>query len=104
MALPPIPPEDLPPPGDPFDIGPPPPPDPLLVPPQTPAGEKMVPREKPEPDEKRKALVEALSDMVKQAKNHWEKVFKRMERDMKFAAGVQWDEDPKVTIYGDLAE
>jgi hypothetical protein len=101
-SVPTIPPDMLPPPGDPFDIGPPPPPDPLLVPPETQG--PMLNREKPEPDEKRKALVTSLTDMVKQAKSHWEKVFKRMERDQRFAAGVQWDEDPKISIYNDVQD
>src|SRR4030095_4950334 len=99
MAIPPVPPDQLPPPGSPFDVGPPPEPDPLLVPPQNEG--PVLNREKPEPDEKRKALVNALADMIKQGKNHWEKVFKRMEKDMRFASGIQWDEDPKVSIYGD---
>src|SRR5262245_34099441 len=102
MALPPIPTDQLPPPADPFDVGPPPAPEPLLVPPET--SGPIVDRETPEPDAKRKALVDALTDMVKQAKNHWEKTFKKMERDQKFASGIQWDEDPKISIYGDTVE
>lgn len=102
MAIPPVPPDQLPPPGSPFDVGPPPEPDPLLVPPQNEG--PVLNREKPEPDEKRKALVNAIADMVKQGKNHWEKVFKRMEKDMRFASGIQWDEDPKVSIYGDTVD
>lgn len=101
-SVPPVPPDQLPPPGDPFDIGPPPAPDPLLTPPQTTG--PVVDRERPEPDEKRKALVNAIADMVKQAKTHWDKTFKKMEKDQKFASGVQWDEDPKISIYGDTVE
>src|SRR5262245_46165293 len=103
MAPPPIlPPTDVPGPDDPFYPGPPPAPDPLLTPPET--SGPVVSREKPEPDDKRKNLVNALADMVKQGKNHWEKVFKRMEKDQKFASGIQWDEDPKISIYGDSVE
>jgi hypothetical protein len=89
---------------DPFGIGPPPEPHPLLVPPQTPPGQKMMDRDPPEPPEHRKALVTSMQDMVKQAKTYWDKPFRRMETDQKFAAGLQWNEDPKVSIYGDLAE
>jgi hypothetical protein len=93
-----------PPPGSLFDPGPPPPLDPVLAAPLTPPGEKILDREKPDPPERRKALVDAMTDMVKQAKNHWDKVFKRMEADQRFAAGVQWKEDPKVSVYNDIAD
>src|SRR4029077_4055322 len=77
-------------------------PEPLLdTPLQTPPGQKMVPREAPEPDEKRKALVDSMTNMVKQAKTFWEPTFKKMAKDQKFAEGIQWNEDPKVTVYGD---
>lgn len=68
----------------------------------TPPGEDVIPRERPEPDEKRKRLVNAFSDMVKHAKTHWEKTFKQMGADQKFAAGKQWPEDPKQSAYNDL--
>ena len=42
--------------------------------------------------------------MVKQAKNHWDKTFRQMEKDQKFAAGNQWPEDPKISIYNDIVE
>jgi len=90
-------------PADPFGLSPP-EPEPLLEPPLTPPGEDMVPREKPEPDDKRKALVDAMTDMVKQAKTFWEKPFKKMLADQKFAAGMQWGEDPKVSIYNDSSD
>ena len=98
MALPPV---ELPP-G--FDPGPPPEPDFVLQPPETPAGQNMAVRDKPEPEPRRKALVGALSDMVKQAKTHWDKTFKQMEKDQKFAAGNQWTEDPKISIYNDVTD
>src|SRR5262245_60502116 len=47
--------------------------DPVLEPPVTPAGENVVSRETPEPPERRKALVDALTDMVKNAKSYWDK-------------------------------
>jgi hypothetical protein len=98
MALPPI--GATPPPGSPFDVGPPPEPHPLLVPPET-QGD-VVSRETPEPDEKRKALVDSVTDMIKQAKTFWDKTFRQMEKDQKFAAGLQWNEDPKLSVYGDV--
>ena len=45
-----------------------------------------------------------MTDMVKQAKTHWDKTFKQMEKDQKFAAGAQWHEDPKVSIYNDVVD
>ena len=93
------------PPLDPFDPGPPPAVDPVLDimnNPRDPSA-KITDRETPDPEPKRKALVGALTDMVKQAKSHWDKVFRQMEKDQKFAAGAQWPEDPKVTIYNDIA-
>ena len=68
----------------------------------TPPDQQVIPRDRPEPTERRRALVSSLAGMVKQGKNHWEKVFRRMEDDQKFIAGNQWPEDPKVTIYSDL--
>jgi hypothetical protein len=67
----------------------------------TPAGEDTMPRDKPEPDERRKRLVTALSDMVKKAKSHWEPTFRKMERNQKFAAGQQWPEEPKKDAFND---
>lgn len=94
MAIPPfVPPDD-----DPLAE---PPMDPVLAPPQTPIGEPVVDREKPEPDERRKKLVDALSNMVKQAKTFWDKPFKQMEKDQRFAAGNQWHEDPRASVYND---
>lgn len=81
-----------------------PPQDPVLAPSPLAPGEKIIERDKPEPDPKRKALCGALTDMVKQAKNHWEKTYKQMEKDQKFAAGAQWNEDPKTSIYNDVVE
>jgi hypothetical protein len=68
----------------------------------TPEGEKVMPRERPEPDERRKHLVGSLSDMIKQAKSHWQKTFRKMEDDQKFCAGAQWPEDPKKMAFNDV--
>jgi hypothetical protein len=67
----------------------------------TPDGQQMMRRDPPEPDERRKRLVTAFADMVKYAKNHWDKTFKQMEDDQRFAAGRQWPEDPKKSAYND---
>ena len=101
MALPPI--DDMLPSDDPLA---PPPVDPLIAVAQNPRdpSEQILERDKPEPDPKRKALVGALTDMVKQGKNHWDKVFRQMEKDQKFAAGAQWPEDPKISVFNDLAD
>jgi hypothetical protein len=64
----------------------------------------MVSRDKPEPSERRKNLVNAMTDMVKQAKSFWDKPFRRMVADQKFAAGLQWNEDPKISIYNDVVD
>jgi hypothetical protein len=80
----------------------PPPQEPLLEPAQTEG--PVVSRETPEPDERRKNLVNALTDMVKQGKRFWDKPFKRMFEDQRFASGLQWNEDPKVTIYNDIVD
>ena len=101
MALPPM---ELPPPGHPLDPGPPPAPEPLLNVPQKDPNVSLTERDKPEPEPRRKALVSSLTDMVKQAKNHWDKTFKQMEKDQKFCAGNQWPEDPKISIYNDIVE
>jgi hypothetical protein len=94
----------LPPPEAPLvDIGPPPEPHPLLTPPETPPGQPMLNREVPEPDAKRKALVDAMTGMVKHGKNFWQKTFDQMEKDQKFAAGAQWPEDPKKQLFDDVA-
>jgi len=70
----------------------------------TPEGQDMLQRERPEPDERRKKLVSAMADMVKQGKTHWDKTFRQMEDDQKFCAGKQWPEDPKKLAYNDLYE
>jgi len=67
----------------------------------TPPGEDVMKRERPEPDERRKHLVGSLVDMIKQAKNHWSKTFRKMEDDQRFCAGQQWPEDPKKLAYND---
>jgi hypothetical protein len=103
MALPPL---DLPPPGSEFDPGPPPEMDPVLaaVNSDRDRTKNLTPRDPPDPEPRRKALVGALSDMVKQGKNHWDKIFRQMEKDQKFAAGVQWPEDPKKAVFNDIVE
>jgi hypothetical protein len=68
----------------------------------TPDGESVMKRERPEPDERRKRLVTAFTDMVKQAKSHWETTFRKMEEDQKFVTGQQWPEDPKKLVYNDV--
>jgi hypothetical protein len=73
----------------------------FLQPPQPPQTDKRMSREKPEIDDKRKALVASFCDMVKQAKGHWDKVFRQMEKDQKFAAGKQWPEETKVAAFND---
>lgn len=78
--------------------------DPLTAPPSTPPGEKVVSREKPDPEPRRKALVDQLIDKIKQAKTFWGPIFKGMERDQKFVAGKQWNEDPKVSVYNDTLD
>jgi hypothetical protein len=90
----------LPPPETPLvDIGPPPEPHPLLVPPSTPPGTPVLNRDPPEPDAKRKALVDAMTSMIKHGKTFWDKTFKQMEADQRFAAGAQWPEDPKISVF-----
>ena len=71
----------------------------------TPPGEKVIPREADrELSERRKHLVTAFTDMVKQAKSHWDKTFRKMEDNQKFAAGVQWPDDPKKGAYNDIVD
>jgi hypothetical protein len=70
----------------------------------TPEGEKVMERERPEPTPQRKALVTSLSAMVSNAKKHWDKDFKRMEADQRFAAGEQWREERKAELFNDDAD
>jgi hypothetical protein len=42
-----------------------------------------------------------MANMVKQAKTFWDPTFRQMEKDQKFAAGNQWSEEPKISVYGD---
>jgi hypothetical protein len=63
--------------------------------------EKIVDREPPEPDEKRKELVEKWASRVRKAKTKWESVFKKMVRDQKFCAGRQWPEETKADAFND---
>jgi len=67
----------------------------------TPEGEKVVDRDNPEPTEQRKALVDSLSKMVKEAKAHWDKTFKDMEKDQRFCAGEQWPSETKAAAFND---
>jgi len=66
-----------------------------------PEGEKIVERDMPEPTEQRRALVESLTKMVKEAKAHWDKTFKDMEKDQKFCAGEQWPSETKALAFND---
>lgn len=56
----------------------------------TASAEPLMERDAPEPDAARSALVQRWLDDVKCARKHWEKDFKRMRRNMKFAGGKQW--------------
>jgi len=67
-------------------------------------GDKVMDRDAPEPPEQRAALVESLSRMVKDAKSYWDKEFKQMEKDQKFAAGDQWPSDTKAAIFNDAMD
>jgi len=67
----------------------------------TPEGEKVVDRDNPEPTEQRKALVDSLNKMVKEAKAHWDKTFKDMEKDQRFCAGEQWPSETKAAAFND---
>jgi hypothetical protein len=67
----------------------------------TPEGQPLIPRDRPDPDPRRKRLVGAWTDMVKYAKSHWEKTFRKMDEDQRFAAGEQWPEEPKKSAYAD---
>lgn len=62
---------------------------------------KMVPREEPDPAQSRKALVTAMSAMVREAKRHWEKAHKKMEKDARFCAGEQWPSETKAAYFND---
>jgi hypothetical protein len=64
-------------------------------------GEKVVERDKPEPTPQRKALVDSLQKMVKNAKDHWEKTFKQIEKDQRFCAGEQWPSETKSSLFND---
>lgn len=75
----------------------------LQQPPLNP-GEKVLKREYEEPPEARKALVTSLQDMIKQAKSFWDKPFRRMERDQKFAYGQQWQEESKTGAFNDAPD
>jgi len=66
-----------------------------------PEGEKVLDRDPPEPTEQRKALVDSLTKMVKEAKTHWDKTFKQMEKDQRFCAGDQWPSETKAAVFND---
>ncbi len=63
--------------------------------------EDIVSRDPPEPDEKRKQLVEKFTSRVKEARSYWQPVFRRMIRDQKFCAGSQWPEETKSAAFND---
>lgn len=69
-----------------------------------PSQEDVIPRDTPNPPEARKRLVKAVNDMVLQAKSHWDKDYRRMERDQRFAAGHQWPEETKSDVFNDAAD
>lgn len=56
--------------------------------PEQPASD--VQREEPETDEATLALITQWQGRIEKAKGHWDKAFKRMTDDMKFASGDQW--------------
>jgi hypothetical protein len=62
---------------------------------------KVTPRERPEVDPKRKALVTTMTAMIRQAKTHWDKIYRRMEMHQKFAAGLQWPQETKIEAFND---
>jgi hypothetical protein len=64
-------------------------------------GDMVVDRDSPEPTEQRKALVDSLTKMVKEAKAHWDKSFKNMEKDQRFCAGEQWPSETKASLFND---
>jgi hypothetical protein len=66
--------------------------------------EKMMDRETPDPSQSRKALVTAMSSMVREAKTHWDKVFRQMEKDQRFCAGKQWPSETKASYFNDAEE
>ena len=59
----------------------------------------VIPRDKPEPEERRKALVAAWSRRVKSARGHWKKAFDRMLEDEDFVFGKQWSKSDTDTRY-----
>ena len=52
--------------------------------------QEVIARDTPRPDESRAALVQRWLSDVAGAKKHWAPDFRRMRRNMKFAAGKQW--------------
>lgn len=64
--------------------------------------EAVMDVQKPEATAERKALVAKLTGQVVSAKKHWKKVFDRMKRNMKFAAGQQYrqnrDDDERMKV------
>jgi hypothetical protein len=66
--------------------------------------EKLLNRDEPDTTEQRKALVTSMMAMVKEAKTHWEKTFKQMEKDQRFCAGEQWPSETKASYFNDAAD
>ncbi len=66
--------------------------------------EKLMSREEPDPAQSRKALVTAMSDMVREGKKHWDKIFKQMEKDQRFCAGEQWPSETKSAYFNDAED
>jgi hypothetical protein len=63
---------------------------------------RVMEREPSQPSEARQALVKRWLDDIATARRHWDKDFKRMRRNMKFAGGKQWpgqkDEDDRFMV------
>ena len=60
---------------------------------------KMIPRDAPDPTLQRKALVNAWTSSVKEARKYWKPSFDRMREDSDFAYGRQWSRDDKDKRY-----
>lgn len=61
----------------------------------------VMEREAPEVSQQRRALVNSMTTMVKEAKSHWDKTFRHMEKDARFCAGEQWPSESKSGFFND---
>ena len=57
--------------------------------------QKIIPRTRPEPDEPRRKLLARWADDVKDAKKFWKPAFDRMQGNMDFVNGNQWNATPR---------